>query len=169
MLVLANRLPAGYRRRCGMSAEVAACAEALLASKAGWPAWAPRPAPGRFTPGPMRANLSQVMTRDAYASRAARLADALRALFATIACLVTSPKPARAANFSFVPLPAAHLAPRRKQPWTTLERLIHLSPLNQGMLINPIPQHDAGVPDARNGDRRGWWRWGGSGAGRLQG
>ena len=118
---IAGWLPAAVY---GMSAEVAACAEALLASKPdGYSGTGTTLSANLFTLAAMRANLDQVMTRDAIrphhaAPAPSRLADAPARCLPTIAALVRHPKSARAANFSFAP-PRRAPAPRRKQPWTT--------------------------------------------------
>ena len=156
-----------------MSAEVAARAEAR------WPAgrmadsgMGTTLSANLFTLAAMRANLEQVMTRDAYAlttPRAACLADALRALFARHR-LPWVRHPNRARCESFVPtLPRHWRRGGSSHGPRALERLISPEPAQSGRADHPVSQHDAGVPGhARNGDRRAGG-WGGSGAGGAAG
>ena len=102
--------------------EVAARAEALLANKPdGHSGMGTTLSANLFTLAAMRANLDQVMTRDAYAlttPRAARLADALRALFARHRLPWCVTQIGARCEFS-LPHPAAHWRRGGKQPWTT--------------------------------------------------
>ena len=112
MLVLGKPIAGGLPAAVyGMSAEVAARAEALLASKPdGHSGMGTTLSANLFTLAAMRANLDQVMTRDAYAlttPRAARLADALARCLPTIAPPWCVTQIGARCEFQFAP-PAAH-------------------------------------------------------------
>ena len=106
--------------------------------------------PTGFTLAAMRANLEQVMTRDAYAlttPRAARLADALRALFARHRLPWCVTQIGARCEFQFCPTPPRTGAEAEAAMDHALERLLHLSLLNQGVLITPFHNMMLVCPD----------------------
>lgn len=152
MLVLGKPIAGGLPAAVyGMSAEVAARAEALLASKPdGHSGMGTTLSANLFTLAAMRANLEQVMTREAYAlttPRAARLADALRALFAHHRLPWCVTQIGARCEFQFCPTPPRTGAEAEAAMDHALERLIHLSLLNQGVLITPFHNMMLVCPD----------------------
>lgn len=136
---VAGGLPAAVY---GMSREVAKAAEAYLATKeTGHSGMGTTLSANMFTMAAIRANLEQVMTRDAYwhmTATAAYLAERLEALFARLALPWCVTQIGARCEFQYCPVRPRTGVEAEAAMDDTLEGALHLYLLNRGILITPF-------------------------------